>query len=166
MFRLDPVIFHVKLKIWIKPHPKTLNEKPNSGVAFKWIRYSHSLNMFFHTLILHTTYSSFTYSIYTFWPTIHSSTNIHRMYSQNCTPLHSKYILQHFRYPPLYLKFTLFTSILNLLSLYIIQFLLLLWTGAVLLGGQGGHLPAQFFRDQRQRMNQNCKICATCMYLL
>ena len=39
-------------------------------------------------------------------------------------------------------------------------------SGAALLGGQGGHLPTQFFRDQRQKIPQNCKIGATCMHLL
>ena len=35
-----------------------------------------------------------------------------------------------------------------------------------LLGGQGGHLSSQFFRYQKQKIPQNCKIYATCMYLL
>ena len=38
--------------------------------------------------------------------------------------------------------------------------------GVALLGGEGGHLPSQFFRDQRQKIPQNCKIGATFMYLL
>lgn len=38
--------------------------------------------------------------------------------------------------------------------------------GVALLGGQGRHLPTQFFRDQRQKIIQNCKIRATCLYPL
>ena len=36
------------------------------------------------------------------------------------------------------------------------------YAGAKLQGGQGGNLPTQFFRDQRQKIPQNCKIRATC----
>ena len=39
-------------------------------------------------------------------------------------------------------------------------------TGAALLGGQDGHLPTQFSRDQRQKIPQNCKIRAICKNLL
>ena len=42
--------------------------------------------------------------------------------------------------------------------------------GAALLGGQGGHLPTQLLRGQRQIFltiltSQNLKICAICTYV-
>ena len=39
-------------------------------------------------------------------------------------------------------------------------------SGAVLAGGQGEHLPTQFFRDQRQKISENCKTRATCKYIV
>ena len=39
-------------------------------------------------------------------------------------------------------------------------------TGAALLDGQDGDLPTQFFRDQRQKIPQNCKVVATFRYLV